>query len=157
NPQIDLTGMLGAPLSVSGTLVPLDVRAVGTQLKLSLPALLIGSATLSPDLRLRSEEGGLSLGGAVVAAGIILDLGARAAEQAASTTDEDAAGSEGAASALASSEAVAATEAAAARNAMEALRFDGLRVTAPQRLLLAMNIANIEPTAELTDSSTAAE
>src|SRR5690606_356633 len=67
------------------------------------------------------------------------------------------AGSEGAASALASSEAVAATEAAAARNAMEALRFDGLRVTAPQRVLLAMNIANIEAAVDLTVSGTAAD
>ena len=160
NPTLDLTGTLGAPLRVTGTLVPLDLRAGGTGLDLSFPALLIGDATASIDLSLQSVEGGLELGGSIVADEIVLDPGARNAASAAGSAGSPGSASDVSAaelSALATSDAVAATEAQGARNALAALRFDDLRITAPQRVVLAMNIATIEAALDLTLSGTAAE
>ncbi|HZJ09106.1 MAG TPA: hypothetical protein VFD39_05380, partial [Trueperaceae bacterium] len=65
-PLLFMTGNLGAPLTVQGTLVPLDLRASGAGLKLSLPRLLIADATVAANLTLAGEVGGVVVGGGLV-------------------------------------------------------------------------------------------
>src|SRR5690606_3696880 len=58
---------------------------------------------------------------------------------------------------LASTPTVAEAEAQGARNALAAVRFDDLRITAPQRVQLSMNIASLEAALDLTLAGTAAQ
>ncbi|MDZ7707484.1 MAG: translocation/assembly module TamB domain-containing protein [Trueperaceae bacterium] len=55
-PYLDVTGRIGAPLRVEGTLWPLDLRASGQTLSLRAPSLLLDDSTSDVDLRLRYDE-----------------------------------------------------------------------------------------------------
>src|SRR5690606_5139469 len=210
-PFLALSGELGSPFSVQGTLVPLDLRAGGTGLRVSYPGLLIADATVSADLRLRSEEGGVALGGLIRAEEVVLDPAASGAqaEAAPGASPETASGaqtdagtparsaaaapeaadgaeeaSEGSAAGAETAQPTGPPEARAAepsvaqtagqehagsgaawisracspaspvsppapapvppRNALAALRFDDLRITAPQRVVLTSAFASLE-------------
>src|SRR5690606_19612552 len=198
-PFLALAGELGSPFSVQGTLVPLDLRAGGTDLRISYPGLLIADATVAADLRLRSEEGGVALSGVIRAQEVVLDPAASGAD-ATSATSETAATSEAGESAdqepaapggdvvaeqpttqgaeeqpstqetedpLATSIPTdggppspvrpSAPEPEPDRNALAALRFDDLRITAPQRVVLTTSFASLEAALDLTLSGTGAE
>src|SRR5690606_33308177 len=58
---------------------------------------------------------------------------------------------------LADTPSTAEAEAQGARNALAAVRFDDLRITAPQRVLLSMSIASLEASLDLTLAGTAAQ
>src|SRR5690606_8806830 len=100
-PYVALTGRLGAPVTVQGTLVPLDLRAGGTGLRVSYPGLLIADSTLSADVRLVGGDGGVTLSGAIAADEVVIDPSAAApaveepagaAEEPAGRAAEEAAG-----------------------------------------------------------------
>ena len=55
-PYLDVTGRIGAPLGIEGTLWPLDLRAAGEGLSLRAPTLLLDDSTSDLDLRLRYDE-----------------------------------------------------------------------------------------------------
>src|SRR5690606_12235412 len=97
-PTLFMTGMLGQPLTVQGTLIPFDLRATGDGLEVSLPTLLIADSTLDVDLTLNSEEGGVVVGGAIQAGEVVIDPAARGAANATSATSSDPAGAAGDAS-----------------------------------------------------------
>ena len=220
-PYLALSGRLGAPLAVQGTLAPLDLRAGGTGLRVAYPGLLIADSTLAADLRLVGADGGVTLSGAIQATEVVLDPavagGAQAAEGSAAAEDQAAGGQRGASEAGAGADAggdeaevdtvaegggaAAAAEGAAepgegqaptvpapgaqagedprataldlgavapspvgpARaeavptGALANLRFDDLRITAPQRVVMATSFASLEAALDLTLSGTGAE
>src|SRR5690606_24196069 len=188
-----LFGSLGAPVAVQGTLVPLDLRGGGTGLRIAYPGLLIADSTLSADLRLVAEEGGVALSGLVAAEEVVIDPGVAAQAEAAAEVGaegpgdagadagaegpEDAAdaGAEGPAGAAGDSAAGAAEPLAdsvvpeqvapspvslpveAAPGALAGLRFDGVRITAPQRVVMATSFASLEAALDLTLTGTGAD
>src|SRR5690606_20366817 len=188
-PYLALFGSLGAPVAVQGTLVPLDLRGGGTGLRIAYPGLLIADSTLSADLRLVAEEGGVALSGLVAAEEGVIDPGVAAQAEAAAGVGaegpEDAAdaGAEGPAGGAGDSEAGAAgdSEAGAAEpladsvvpeqvapspvslpveaapGALAGLRFDGVRITAPQRVVMATSFASLEAALDLTLTGTGAD
>jgi hypothetical protein len=204
-PFLALTGRLGAPLAVQGTLVPLDLRAGGTGLHVAYPGLLIADSTLAADLRLVGGERGVALSGAIEADEVVIDPSAAApaeADEAPAGAGAEAAGAEearagaGGDAAPAAEGAAEAAEAAGAEDAevsagdqaaedprastvdpagmapspvaptaaepapaggLASLRFDDLRITAPQRVVMTTSFASLEASLDLTLSGTGAE
>jgi len=205
-PYVALTGRLGAPVTVQGTLVPLDLRAGGTGLRVSYPGLLIADSTLSADVRLVGGDGGVTLSGAIAADEVVIDpsVSTRAAaptaptgaaadaaaagegtEPAADTSaaaedgatdpstagqDAGAAGPPGAAAQAAEDPRASTLEPAgvapspvtlapepAPSGALAGLRFDDLRITAPQRVVMSTSFASLEAALDLTLSGTGAD
>lgn len=139
---LDAAGVMGSgPLTLQGSLTPLRIEAVGRNISLSLPSLLIGDATVDTDLTLTAESGGVALGGSLVASTVIVDLGA----QATAPTTPEASAAEPRDSA-----------ADGAINALSAFRFDDLIIRAPQRVLLSANIGSFEAGLDLVLTGTAA-
>ncbi|MBW7916639.1 MAG: translocation/assembly module TamB domain-containing protein, partial [Trueperaceae bacterium] len=130
-----VTGRLGEGTArLEGGLFPLDLHASGTGLSVAFPALMVASAVVDADLRLAGEAGGVALGGTITAAEVIVDPNAR-----------PPAPPEGAA---------AAPE--PPQPALAALRFAGLAIRAPQRVLLTTNLGSGEAALDLVLSGTAA-
>ena len=138
-PGLLVDGVLGAPFRIDGSLAPLDLRAVGRGLQLSLPFLFVGNAVLDADLRARVDDG-LVLSGRVDASSVRIDLGARAA-----------------AAAPAEAEPLSPSERAARRAAQALVRFDDVRIVAPQRVTLSETIGTAEAAFDLTLSGDVAE
>lgn len=169
-PYLRLSGHLGAPLSVSGTLIPLDLRAGGTDLAVSVPSLLIGRAVVDTDLSLRSTPAGIELGGEVRAQEVVIDPEAGSSvEDALSESRAPPVGSGGdVAAPVAGSEPETspsvrqplATSPFAGRvegAALTGLVFSDLKIVAPQRVTFDSSFASLEAAVDLTLSGTAAE
>lgn len=140
---VDVTGRLGEGTAhLTGTLLPLDLSANGQGLTFAFPALLIATAVVDADLRLVSEPDGVALGGAITASEVIVDPNARANAQA-------AAGAAGAAATPAATE--------GSGGGLAGLRFSGLAIRAPQRVLLTTNIGLGEAALDLVLSGTGAQ
>ncbi|MEX2502973.1 MAG: translocation/assembly module TamB domain-containing protein, partial [Trueperaceae bacterium] len=65
-PRLTAEGRLGEPLSLTGTLWPLDLRARGTGLDLRMPTFLLERTRADVDLRMRFDDA-FALGGSVTA------------------------------------------------------------------------------------------
>lgn len=169
-PYLRLSGSLGAPISLSGTLIPLDLRAGGTDLSVSVPSLLIGHAVVDTDLRLRSTPAGLELGGEVLAQEVVIDPAAASRiEDALPVADAPSLASDAASSAPAvgsepgssrsqtAPAATAETPSRAEGAALTGFIFSDLRITAPQRVTFDSSFASLEATVDLTLSGNAAQ
>src|SRR5690606_28781788 len=149
-PYLAFTGQLGAPVAVQGTLVPLDLRAGGTGLRISYPAMLIADATLSADIRLVGTDSGVTLSGAIAADEVVIDPSVAAGDEPAEP--------EATAEAPETSPAPeAATLEPAPPGALAGLRFDDLRIMAPQRVVMTNSFASLEAALDLTLSGTGAD
>ncbi|MFA7460209.1 MAG: translocation/assembly module TamB domain-containing protein, partial [Trueperaceae bacterium] len=154
-PTVQLVGTMGArPLTLEGTLAPLDVRASGAGVTARLPNLLVDSAVVDADLRLVSVEGGVALSGSIVADEVIVDPAARRAP-AAPPTAEAPEGTD--LEPLTDVEAPPAAQPQAARGGgLAALRFDDLVIRAPGRVTLTTNIGSFEAGLDLVLAGTGA-
>ncbi len=152
-PYLQAVGSLGAPVSISGTLVPLDLRASGTALSVEVPSLLIGRAVVDTDLRLSTTPAGLTLGGSVRAEEVLIDPSAGASRPATDSTAASTSGSTPSESAAARPS----TSAPAPRSGTGGLIFDGLRITAPQRVTFDSSFAALEAALDLTLNGNLAE
>lgn len=142
-PVVELIGTLGSrPLTVNGTLAPLDLRAVGTGVTARLPSLLVDRAVVDAQLNLVSEAGGVALSGSVVADEVVVDPAARSAVQA----EAQAAGSENQAPPQAGS-----------GRGLAGLRFADLAIRAPGRVGLTTSVGAFEAGLDLVLSGTGAE
>ncbi|MBW6455573.1 MAG: translocation/assembly module TamB, partial [Trueperaceae bacterium] len=146
-PTLTASGMLGAPFTLAGPLAPLDLRASGRGLTVTLPFLAIADARLDVDLRLADDGDGVRLGGRVDASEARVDLATRAAfatrAPIAVTVDGDAP----------APRAAAPTPVGDPR---ERFRFDGVRIVAPQRVTFNESFGNAEASVDLTLGGTAA-
>ncbi|MDF1523054.1 MAG: translocation/assembly module TamB domain-containing protein, partial [Trueperaceae bacterium] len=131
------TGAVGGPLSVEGTLSPLDLSARGRSLELSVPFLFVADATADAEARLVTDAEGVRVSGRVDVAEARVDLAARrdaAAATASATPTSDAPAAD-----------PAAIQATRAR-----VRFDGVRIVAPQRVAFAESFGSAEAAVDLT-------
>lgn len=131
----------GAPVRVEGQLNPLDLRARGQGMRLSLPTLFVAEAVLDADLRLVAGDGDLSLSGRLDGTQAQADLGAPGRARASGPS--------------APSEAPTPAEVRASAEALERFRFDGVRIVVPQRVLVNETFANAEASVDLTLVGTA--
>ncbi len=156
-PTLSLTGIMGTqPLTVTGTLDPLELRATGSGLNVALPSLLVADAVVDADLRLTTEEGGVAVGGTVVASEVILDPAARAQAPAPQTAEES--------ESLLPDQLVEGVEAPPSTadapqqaGGLAALRFDELSIRAPGRVMLSTNLGSFEAGLDLTLTGTGAD
>lgn len=154
-PTVQLTGLMGSqPLTVEGSLDPLELRASGRGVTMALPSLLVAEAVVDADLRLTTEAGGVVLGGSVVADEVTLDPAVRTPVAPAPAGGDEAAPEE---EALAGVEAAPTPAAAPSRGGLAALRFDDLAIQAPGRVVLATNVGSFEAALDLTLSGTGAD
>jgi hypothetical protein len=137
DPLIVIDGVTSAPLRAVGTLVPFDVRLVGRGIALALPELFIAGTTVDGDLRARIDDG-FAVSGRIDAREARIDLAARGAAR-----DEEALTAE--------------PVDASRRAARELVRFDDVRILAPQRVTLSETIGSAEAAADLTLGGTAWE
>ena len=129
-------GRLGSgDLTVTGSLLPLDLQARGKGLTVAFTPLLVANALVDADLTLVEEPGGVALGGSLTASEVIVDPSVR----------PPAAPAPAASSAL-----------EPGTNALAGLRFADLAIRAPQRVLLTINLASAEAALDLVLSGTAA-
>jgi len=151
-PVLGVRGTLGSPFTIEGSLAPLDLRASGRDLRVTVPFLAIADARLDADLRLADDEGGVRLAGRVDASEARVDLATRAAvgER---TSSPPAADPEAAA---APAGATGAGTPAPVGDPRERFRFDGVRIVAPQRVTISESIGNAEAGVDLTLGGTAA-
>ena len=135
------TGRIGGPLEVSGTLTPLDVRVRGTGLALAVPFLFVADATADADARIVADGAAVRITGRLDASQARIDLSSRRSAEAvaasAPTTGVSA-------------------DAASVRAARERVRFDGVRIVAPQRVTFAESFANADAAVDLTLDGNAA-
>lgn len=126
----------GGNLAVSGSLLPLNLRASGKGLTVSFTPLLVSNALVDADLTLVEEPGGVALGGSLTASEVIVDPSVRPPASQAPTASSQA------------------PEPGA--NALAGLRFADLAIRAPQRVLLTINLASVEAALDLVLSGNAA-
>jgi hypothetical protein len=139
--RIAATGSVGGPLEVRGTLAPLDVQLQGTGLALAVPFLFVADATADVDARIVADGAGVRISGRLDASQARIDLAARRNAEAAVA----AAPATGAPATPASVQA-----------ARERVRFDGIRIFAPQRVTFAESFANADAAVDLTLDGNAA-
>jgi hypothetical protein len=139
--RIAATGSVGGPLEVRGTLAPLDVQLQGTGLALAVPFLFVADATADVDARIVADGAGVRISGRLDASQARIDLAARRNAEAAVA----AAPATGAPATPASVQA-----------ARERVRFDGIRIVAPQRVTFAESFANADAAVDLTLDGNAA-
>ncbi|MFN2321857.1 MAG: translocation/assembly module TamB domain-containing protein [Trueperaceae bacterium] len=138
---IEATGRVGGPLVVSGTLTPLDVRVRGTGLDVAVPFLFVADATADADARILADGAGVLISGRLDASQARIDLASRTTVEA------------GTAAAPATG---ASADAASVQAARERVRFDGIRIVAPQRVTIAESFANADAAVDLTLDGNAA-
>jgi len=146
-PTLRAGGTLGSPFTIEGPLAPLDLRANGRDLSVTLPFLAIADARVDVDLRLVDHPEGVSLGGRVDASEARIDLETRAAftAQAASSAPVDGDGParrDGGPTPVG--------------DPRERFRFEGVRIVAPQRVTFSESIGNAEASVDLSLGGTAA-
>lgn len=139
-PSLRVAGRLGAPFTIAGGLAPLDLRATGRGLSLGVPFLAVTDAIVDADLRVIGDAEGVRVSGRVDAAQARVDLAARAAFAAASVSD-----------------APAPPAPPPSLDPRTRVRFDGVRLVAPQRVSFAESFGNAEASVDLTLDGTAAE
>ncbi len=146
-PTLSVGGTLGSPFTIEGPLAPLDLRASGRDLSVTLPFLAIADARLDVDLRLADDPDGVRLGGRIDASEARIDLETRAAftHQAASSAPLD-----GDASARQDGGPTPVGD------PRERFRFDDVRIVAPQRVTFSESIGNAEASVDLSLGGTAA-
>jgi hypothetical protein len=130
-------GTLGAPFTISGSLVPLDLTASGRNLRFAIPSLAIPEAQANADLRLRTLAGQLLLSGAVVASSARVDLATRVAFLESEDTR------------------IEGRSVNPDRSGWDLLAFDGLRISAPQRVSISEPFISGEAMIDLTLDGTA--
>lgn len=140
---LQATGRLDAPFAVTGTLAPLDLRATGRDLRVTVPFLAVADAVLDADLRLIADADGPRLSGRLDAAQARVDLAVRA-----STTDPAPAPT---------ARATAAPLPTPPVDPRTRFRFDGVRLVAPQRVTFAETFGNAEAGLDLTLDGTLAD
>jgi hypothetical protein len=133
------SGAVGGPLSVEGTLSPLDLTARGRSLALSVPFLFVAAATADADARLVADAEGVLVSGRVDVADARVDLAARQDATAATGVGDGAV-----------------VDAAAVRATRARVRFDDVRIVAPQRVMFAESFGAAEAAVDLTLSGNAA-
>ena len=124
----ELDALLGNPLSIRGSLAPLDLTLTGTDLLVDLSALFLADSRLDANLNLR-DDGGLVLGGQVTLREGQISLG----------------GGTGTG------------PGPSATGFGENFRFDNLRVLVPARLRLAESFGSAELSGDVTVTGTVAE
>ncbi|MBA2667937.1 MAG: translocation/assembly module TamB domain-containing protein, partial [Trueperaceae bacterium] len=139
-PTIAVDALVGEPVRVEGTLAPFDVRAVGRGIEVAVPDVFVANATVDADLRARID-GGVVVSGRLDVAQARLDLASRAAAR------------EG----LDPGDADAMRDTAGRRAALQLVRFDGVRIVAPQRVTLSETIGTAEAAIDLTLTGDAAD
>lgn len=145
-PYLRASGSLGAPLTIEGTLLPFDLRAAGSGLTVSVPSLLIGRAVVDTNLRLHVAPAGLTLGGSVRAEEVLIDPAAGSSQSQASSPASSSSGASSSGGA-APRPSISATS---SRSGSAGLIFDGLRITAPQRVTFDSTFAALEAALDLT-------
>ncbi len=164
-PQLALSGVLGQPFSVDGSLAPFDVRVKGKGLTLRAHPLFITSSTVNADVRLRGTQAGLAIGGQLDATEVHMNIGApspgggvsppaNASPQGSHPGGSGQQASTGAPSPAQS--AAPATTTRAVRAARASVLFDDLHLKAPQRVLLDAGFGTAEAALDLTLNGTAA-
>jgi len=138
-PQLRVEARLGAPFTVSGPLSPLDLRASGRDLRLGVPFLAVADAVIDAELRLLGDAAGVRVSGRIDASQARVDLASRAAF-------------------VADADPPAGAPAAPipALDPRERVRFDSVRLVAPQRVTFAESFGNAEAAVDLTLDGTAA-
>lgn len=124
----DVNGMMGNPLTISGSLSPLDLTLQGSDLHVDLPGLFLDDSRLDADLRLRRDDG-LLLGGSIVLHESLLNL-----------SPEPVAGGASLGGGIA-----------------ESLRFDNVRIVVPARLRLTESFGSAELAGDLTVAGSLAQ
>lgn len=142
--SLEATGRLDAPFTVAGTLAPLDLRASGRDLRVTVPFLAVADAQLDADLRLVSDAGGPRLSGRLDAAQARLDLAVRGSPAPA-------------AAAAVTARATASPVPRPPVDPRSRFRFDGVRLVAPQRVTFAESFGNAEAGLDLTLDGTLAD
>jgi len=155
-PQLAVSGKLGNPFTIRGSLAPFDVTLRGQGLDLQARPLLVTSSAVNANVRMRATPEGLALGGELDASEIRMDLAAGSSPSSGSSSTASAGT---AASGTASAGGGGASSVAPAAGSQAALRsvvFDGLRLRAPQRVLLDASFGSMEAALDLTLTGTAA-
>ena len=78
-PQLALSGKLGNPFTIRGSLAPFDVTLAGSGLNLKASPLFITSSTVDANVRLKGTRAGLTIGGELDASEVHMNIGAPAA------------------------------------------------------------------------------
>jgi hypothetical protein len=130
-PSLTVDALLGAPIRIAGDLAPLDVRVTGTGLELAVPQVFVDHAVADAELRVRVDDGVIISGG-INAREARLALAGRGAAAGSQPVARDPA------------------EVAARRAAQQLVRFDSVRITAPQRVMLTETIGTAEASVNLT-------
>ena len=124
----EVDAVLGNPLSIRGSLAPLDLHLTGTDLLVDLPGLFLADSRLDADLSLR-QDSGLALGGQVTLREGQISLGGGTGAQGIS----------------------------AAAGVGDGFRFDSLRILVPARLRLAESFGSAELSGDVTVTGTLSE
>lgn len=141
NPTLDASGALGSRFQLAGTLAPLDLRGSGQGLTLAIPFLAIADAVADVDLRLVGESDGVALSGRIDASMVRIDLDTRARYVEAQLPRSDRSNLDN----------------PRVRNPLERLRFDAVRIVAPQRVAINESFAAGDGAVDLTLDGSAAD
>lgn len=180
-PQLAVSGKLGKPFTIRGSLAPFNVTLRGKGLDLQAPPLLVTSSSVDADVGMRATSKGLALSGELDASEIRMNVAPGASPNGAEATAASGgaqaaapargkgaptvgAGSSGAPVRTPTSTAPASSSfngsgglaAPGAHAALQAVIFDHLRINAPQRVLLDASFGSMEAALDLTLTGTAA-
>ncbi len=157
-PQLAVSGKLGNPFTIRGSLAPFDVTLRGQGLDLKARPLLVTSSSVNANVRMKATSKGLALGGELDASEIRMDLAAGSSPSPSGAsptvpkgTPANGATGTGGGSAVSSASATTGTQAA-----LRSLVFDQLHLRAPQRVLLDASFGSMEAALDLTLTGTAA-
>lgn len=160
-PVVNLRGTMGAqPLTIEGSLAPLDLRATGRGVTARLPNLLVDRAVVDADIRLVSEPGGVALSGSVVADEVIVDPAARRPTPPTEPVEEAADQADPVVTSIPEIETPPPPQEPTptrSGDGLAALRFDDLSVRAPGRVTLTTNVGSFEAGLDLVLSGTGAQ
>lgn len=152
-PLLAVSGKLGNPFTIQGSLAPFDVTLRGQGLDLQARPLLVTSSSVNADVRMKATSKGLALGGELDASEIRMDL---AAGSAASPSGASSVPPTTPNATATQANAPAGAPSTGSTAALRSLVFDGLRLRAPQRVLLDTSFGNMEAALDLTLTGTAA-
>jgi hypothetical protein len=152
--RVESSGRLGQPFNLSGSLSPLDLTLSGERLMIAVPSYYLHASETDVDLRLR-DEGDYLLSGELFAHGAQLGFAERGeASQADVPLDESLTLADMPREAAT----LADTDTTGERNPfLERVRFDDVRVRAPQQVHFRETVGAVELGLDLTLTGTAAE
>ncbi len=151
-PQLAVSGKLGNPFTIRGSLAPFDVTLRGQGLDLEARPLFVTSSSVNANVRMRATSKGLALGGELDASEIRMDLATGSSPSSAGSSPTAATGTPG----TGATDAGAGSPTTGTQAALRSLVFDKLHLRAPQRVLLDASFGSMEAALDLTLTGTAA-